>query len=67
MDKNSEFLGGGKLPCILVENKIDLLDDEENNEEKNKEFKEFGEKMDLMEPFVLQLKLQKIFMKLWTF
>ena len=59
MDKNSEFLGGGKLPCILVENKIDLLDDEENNEEKNKEFKEFGEKNGFDGAFRTSVKVAK--------
>ncbi len=27
MDEAATFLDGGKLPCLLVENKVDLLDD----------------------------------------
>ena len=59
MDKNSEFLDGRKLPCILVENKIELLDEEENNEEKNKEFKEFGEKNGFDGAFRISVKVAK--------
>ena len=27
MDESATFLDGGKIPCLLVENKVDLLDD----------------------------------------
>ena len=40
MDEVATFLDGGKLPCLLVENKADLL--EEENAEKNPELEEFG-------------------------
>ena len=32
------FLDGGKLPCLLVENKVDLLDDPSSNEAELQEF-----------------------------
>ena len=40
VDEVATFLDGGKLPCLLVENKADLL--EEENAEKNPELEEFG-------------------------
>ena len=35
---------GDKLPCILVENKIDLLNPEENNSKNDKELEELAKK-----------------------
>ena len=40
VDEVATFLDGGKLPCLLVENKADLLEDD--NAEKNPELEEFG-------------------------
>ena len=33
VDESELFVDGGKIPCILVENKIDLLDDSNEGEE----------------------------------
>ena len=39
VDENSRFLDGGFLPCILIENKIDLVDDDVvKNDEEIKKF-----------------------------
>ena len=39
VDESSVFIDGGKLPCVLVENKIDLLPEgEQSNDAKVKEF-----------------------------
>ena len=40
VDEVATFLDGGKLPCLLVENKADLL--EGDNFEKSPELEEFG-------------------------
>jgi 50S ribosomal subunit-associated GTPase HflX len=40
VDEVATFLDGGKLPCLLVENKADLLDGD--NVEKDPELEEFG-------------------------
>ena len=40
VDEVATFLDGGKLPCLLVENKADLLDEE--NAEKSPELEEFS-------------------------
>ena len=43
VDEEAVFLDGGKLPCVLVENKIDLLpDDEKMNDDP--ELRSFSEK-----------------------
>ncbi len=49
---------GIKLPCILIENKVDLL--KEDNEKDSKELEEFSKKIDLMDVLEHQLKLEKI-------
>ena len=51
VDEVATFLDGGKLPCLLVENKADLL--EEENAEKNPEL----EVMDFVDLLELRLKL----------
>ena len=44
VDESSRFLDGGKLPCVLVENKVDLLaEDEVGNDEHLKSFAEQNE------------------------
>ena len=44
VDESSRFLDGGKLPCVLVENKVDLLaEDEIGNDEHLKSFAEQNE------------------------
>jgi len=44
IDKFGIFLDGGKLPCVLVENKADLLDKNEiNNIQKLEEFAKCNE------------------------
>ena len=40
VDEVATFLDGGKLPCLLVENKADLLDGD--NVEKDPQLEEFG-------------------------
>ena len=35
VDDNCKFIDGNKMPCILIENKIDLLSSEENNDKVN--------------------------------
>ena len=44
VDESSSFLDGGKLPCILVENKIDLVE----NEPDDGELKSFSDKNDFI-------------------
>lgn len=41
-DEASQFLDGGKLPCVLVENKVDLLPPEE--QDNCQSLKEFADK-----------------------
>ena len=38
VDESETFLDGGKLPCILVENKIDLLENPKDGEENLEQF-----------------------------
>lgn len=38
MDESATFMDKGKLPCVLVENKADLLEGENTDDEKLKEF-----------------------------
>ena len=40
MDEAAQFLDGGKLPCILVENKVDLLDGDSENDQGLTQFSE---------------------------
>ena len=40
VDEAATFLDGGKLPCLLVENKIDLLDE---NNENDPDFENFAQ------------------------
>ena len=40
VDEAATFLDGGKLPCLLVENKIDLVDD---NSENDPDFESFAQ------------------------
>ena len=42
VDESNKFLDGGKLPCIIVENKSDLIEEKEK-ENHEKEIKEFAE------------------------
>ena len=41
-DEASQFVDGGKLPCVLVENKVDLLPPEE--QDNTQPLKEFADK-----------------------
>ena len=43
VDEEAVFIDGGKLPCVLVENKIDLLPDDEKMRDDN-ELKSFAER-----------------------
>ena len=43
LQETETFLDGGEIPCILVENKIDLLDDPKEGEESLKELSENSE------------------------
>ena len=38
VDEAATFLDGGKLPCLLVENKVDLLDNAEKEDATLQEF-----------------------------
>ena len=38
IEESETFIDGGKIPCILVENKIDLLEDQKEGEENLLEF-----------------------------
>ena len=53
------------MPCILVENKADLLG--ENEIDNTQELEVFAEEMDSMEALEHQLKLDLILMKLLNF
>ena len=41
MDENTRFIDGGMLPCVLVQNKIDLVDEEQLKD--STELKQFAE------------------------
>ena len=43
VDEAATFLDGGKLPCILVENKCDLIEKNENENYEDPSLKEFAE------------------------
>ena len=43
MDEAATFLDGGKLPCLLVENKVDLLENEETEDATLTQFAQNGE------------------------
>ena len=49
VDEAATFLDGGKLPCLLVENKVDLLDDP--NAEHSTELDEFAQNNDFIGSF----------------
>ena len=36
IDESETFLDGGRIPCLLVENKVDLLEDNINEQDLNK-------------------------------
>jgi len=54
VDEAATFLDGGKLPCILAENKSDLIEDKESKE---KEIKDFAEKNGFDGGFLVSSKL----------
>ena len=56
MDDSETFLDGGKIPCVLIENKIDLLDDPIEGEE---EFTQFAKNADFCGCFRTSAKLGK--------
>ena len=41
MDENTRFIDGGMLPCVLAQNKIDLVDEEQLKD--STELKQFAE------------------------
>ena len=43
VNEAATFLDGGLIPCLLVENKADLLESEDQDEQSLKEFAEQGE------------------------
>ena len=43
LDEVVTFFDGGKLPCILVESKSDLVENKENNKREIKDFVEYNE------------------------
>ncbi len=43
VDEAATFIDGGKLPCLLVENKVDLLESEELEDPALQEFAQKGE------------------------
>jgi len=54
IDNSSTFLDGGKMPCILVENKIDLVEDNDYEE-----LKSFSDKNGFIECFRTSAKTGK--------
>ena len=55
VDESSTFLDGGKLPCIIVENKSDLIEENEK-ENHEKEIKEFAENNGFIGAFLTSSK-----------
>lgn len=55
MDDSTRFLDNGKLPCVLVENKKDLLSEEELTECEHY-LKEFSEKNEFDSYFIASAK-----------
>jgi 50S ribosomal subunit-associated GTPase HflX len=43
VNEAATFLDGGQIPCLLVENKADLLESEDQDEQSLKEFAQNGE------------------------
>ena len=62
VDEVATFLDGGKLPCILIENKVDLLDKEDIDN--TKELEEFAKNNGFSECFRTSAKMERILMKL---
>ena len=59
VDEVASFLDGGKIPCILVENKIDLLKDRNEND---LNLSVLLKKMDSVDVLEHQLKPVRIFL-----
>ena len=50
VDENTKFLDGTNIPSILIRNKVDLLDNEENNDDEE-QMKDFCEKNSFLRSF----------------
>jgi len=55
VDETTKFLDGTNIPSILIRNKVDLLENENNNDEEDK-MKEFCEKNQFLRCFVTSAK-----------
>jgi len=55
IDENAKFFDGGDLPCVLIQNKVDLLPEQEWNNVS--ELKEFSEKNKFLGFFRTSAKL----------
>jgi stage III sporulation protein AG len=54
IDENANFIDGGKLPCLLIQNKIDLVDEEEKQDEE--EVRAFAQKNNYINVFRTSVK-----------
>ena len=55
VDETTKFLDGTNIPSILIRNKVDLLENENNNDEEDK-MKEFCEKNQFLRCFITSAK-----------
>lgn len=55
IDDSAKFIDGGLLPCIIVENKVDLISEEDKN--KTHELKEFCDKYNFVGFFRTSAKM----------
>ena len=56
VDENSVFIDDGKIPCILLLNKCDLIKDKNKLEEINNEYKTISEKFGFTSFFITSVK-----------
>ena len=56
VDENSVFIDDGKIPCILLLNKCDLIKDKNKLEEINNEYKTISEKFGFASFFITSVK-----------
>ena len=56
VDDSSTFIDGGQIPCILIQNKIDLIEDQSKVEEIKQRMTTFCEKNNFVNGFVTSVK-----------
>ena len=56
VDENTKFLDGTNIPSILIRNKVDLLENEDNNDDEE-QMKEFCEKNSFLRSFKTSAKM----------